>query len=145
MNSSTLSLSDNKMQKALRLIVHFAHLHSHVRVIARLKGDIKDTGKGPNMWTHPISFAASVENVNLFQCPVPVSRGPPDCRAVPILLGGVFMWLWGWWRLALWLHKHVLETIKDFHFWRSQVLVCHVLLAYIKVRTGPIVWLPVPV
>lgn len=45
MNSSMLSWSDNKMQKDLLLIVHFAHLHSHVRVIVRLKGDIKDTGK----------------------------------------------------------------------------------------------------
>lgn len=62
------------MQKDLLLIVHFAHLHSHVGVIARLKGDIQDTGKGPNTWSHPISLAASVENVNLFQCPVPSRR-----------------------------------------------------------------------
>lgn len=61
-----------KKQKDLLLIVHFAHLHSHVGVIARLKCDIKDAGEGPNTWNHPASFAASASSG---KCKfVPVSR-----------------------------------------------------------------------
>lgn len=75
--------------------------------------------------------------------------GLPGCITVPICLGGVFTWLRGSRSSGMWLHiagqrylstsvtcwTHRTKQSASFMVFRSQILVCHILPSYNKVRT----------
>lgn len=150
MNSSPLGRhgDDLKKQNDLLLIVHFAHLHSLVnwgnRSTERWDQRRRQTAKhleSPSI----LCFFCIKWKMWVFSS-VPSRREMAWTAALCPLFGVAFSCDFGGdgaracdsacmcWRQS-----------KDFNSLRSQVLICHILLAYIKVRTGPVVGLPVPV
>lgn len=146
-----------KKQKDLLLIVHFAHFHNHVNwgncSTERRHQKPEASSQTRGITQDPLLPLCQVENVNCFQCPVTQRDVFQACQmAAPC----PFFWVafscdFRGWRSPAPVtpgtqsFSHEVERINDFNGVRSQPLVCHTLLAYIKVRTRPAVWRPAPV